>query len=235
MNKNENFENSVPEDYVLVKHVDAKSDKKQIVIYTLLSFVPLLIIVPVLCVIAYYCSGYNVFSATDEYTDEYYALISIWIVFIVLIVYIVLHELTHGITYKIFTGAKLTFGFTLSVAFCGVPDIYVRKKASIAALIMPFSVFSVVFLSLTIGLWFISPLYGIVAGAVFALHFGGCVGDLHWTLMYLTKFRRCNTLMRDTGPAQWLYIPKSEAEKYGISTIADISEEDKAIDNTEAN
>lgn len=230
MDKSKNFESSVPEDYVLVKHVDAKNDNKQIVIYTLLSFVPLLIIVPVLCVIANYCSGYNVLNA-----DDVKLLISVWVALAVLIVYVVLHELTHGITYKLFTGGKLTFGLTLTVAFCGVPDIYVRKKASIAALIMPFSVFSVVFLSLTIGLWFISPLYGIVAGAVFALHFGGCVGDLHWILMYLTKFKHCNTLMRDTGPEQWLYMPKSEADKYGISTIADISEEDKAINNTEEN
>lgn len=216
MNKNKNFENSVPEDYVLVKHVDAKNDKKQVVIYTLLSLVPLIIILPVLCVIANYCSGYNIFDG-----DDFNGGIAILIAGAVLIAYIVLHELTHGVTYKLFTGGKLTFGLTLTVAFCGVPDIYVRKKASIAALVMPFLVFSVIFSALTVGLWFVSPLYGIVSGAVFAIHLGGCVGDLHWTLMYLTKFRHCNTLMRDTGPEQWLYIPEYEAEKYNIKPIAD--------------
>ncbi len=220
MDRSKNFENSVPEDYVLVKHVDAKNDKKQTAIYTLLSFVPVIIILPILCVIANFCSDYNIFDISSGDAG-----IALLIVGGVLIVYIVLHELTHGITYKLFTGAKLTFGLTLTVAFCGVPDIYVRKKASIAALVMPFSVFSVVFLALTIGLWFVSPLYGIVAGVIFAVHFGGCVGDLHWTMMYLTKFRRCNTLMRDTGPEQWLYIPKSEAEKYGISYIPEVKEE----------
>ena len=84
---------------------------------------------------------------------------------------------------------------------------------------MPFAVFSIIFLSLTVGLWFISPYYGVIAGAVFALHLGGCVGDLHWTLMYITKYRNCNTLMRDTGPEQWLYIPSADAEKYGIPVI----------------
>ena len=62
-------------------------------------------------------------------------------------------------------------------------------------------------------------LYGIVAGAVFACHLGGCVGDLHWTLMYLTKYKNCNTLMRDTGPEQWLYVPAEEAEKYGLPVL----------------
>lgn len=137
-----------------------------------------------------------------------------------------MHELVHGITYKIFTGSKLTFGLTLTVAFCGVPDIYVRKKASIAALIMPFTVFSIIFIALIIGLWFVSPLYGILSGAIFAIHLGGCVRDLHWTLLYLTKFKHCNTLMRDTGPKQWLYIPKSEAEEYGIDYIADDNSKD---------
>ncbi len=215
MDKSKNYENSIPQDYVLVKYVDAKNDKKQITIYTLLSFVPLLIVLPVLILIARYCSGYNLFDAL-----QYDFIIALVITCIILIIYTVLHELVHGVTYKIFTGAKLTFGLTLTVAFCGVPEIYVRKKASIVALIMPFLVFSIVFIALTIGLWFVSPLYGIFSGAVFAVHFGGCVGDLHWTLMYLTKFRHCNTLMRDTGPKQWLYIPKSEAEKYGIACIS---------------
>lgn len=215
MNKNMHYENSVPEDYVLAKYVDAKSDKKLIIAYTLLSFVPLIIIAPVLIIIARYCNGYNI---SDGFNNDF-GIIALLVSCAVLLVYVILHELVHGITYKIFTGSRLTFGITLTVAFCGVPDIYVRKKASIAALIMPFSVFSVIFISLTIGLWFVSPLYGIFSGAIFAMHLGGCVGDLHWTLMYLTKFKNCNTLMRDTGPTQWLYIPKSEAEKYGIDYI----------------
>lgn len=216
MDKSKNYENSVPQDYVLVKHVDAKSDSKIIIIYTLLSFVPLLIILPVLILIARFCSGYDI---SDDLQDSSFS-IGLLITCGILILYLILHELVHGITYKFFTGAKLTFGLTLTVAFCGVPDIYVRKKASIAALVMPFCVFSVIFIALTIGLWFVSPLYGIFAGAVFAVHFGGCVGDLHWTLMYLTKFKLCNTLMRDTGPTQWLYIPQSEAEKYNIPCIS---------------
>ncbi len=215
MDKSKNYENSIPQDYVLVKYVDAKNDKKQIIVYTLLSFLPLLIILPVLILIARYCNGYNI---SDNFQDDFgFAFL---ITCVILIIYIVLHELVHGITYKIFTGAKLTYGLTLTVAFCGVPEIYVRKKASIASLVMPFFVFSVIFIALTIGLWFVSPLYGIFSGAVFAVHIGGCVGDLHWTLMYLTKFKHCNTLMRDTGPKQWLYIPQSEAEKYGIACIS---------------
>lgn len=216
MDKSRHFEKSVPEDYVLVKHLNARNDKRQMVVYTLLSFPPFLIIVPVLIFVALYVNGYNIL---ENLNIRFY--ISLLITFAAFIVYIVLHEITHGITYKIFTGAKLTFGMNLAVAFCGVPDIYVRKKASLISLLMPFLIFSAVFIGLTVGMWFISPLYGILAGALFSLHLGGCVGDLHWTLIYAAKFRRCDTLMRDTGPEQWLYIPKAEAEKYGIEYISE--------------
>lgn len=68
MDKSKNYENSIPQDYVLVKYVDAKNDNKQIIVYTLLSFVPLLIILPVLILIARYCNGYSI---TDSFQDEF--------------------------------------------------------------------------------------------------------------------------------------------------------------------
>lgn len=216
MDRHKHFESTLPSGYVLVKHVDAKNSGKITAVYTALSVVPLLVLFPLLCLIAYYGSGYDLFArrASDG------GLIALLIACGALLLYIILHELVHGVTYYIFTGAKLTFGLTLTVAFCGVPDIYVRKRASAASLLIPFILFTPLFLGLTVGLWFLSPLYGILAGAVLALHLGGCVGDLHWTLLYLTKFRRCNTLMRDTGPEQWLYIPQEEAEQYGIAPVA---------------
>ena len=216
MNKQKYFEESLPENYVLVKHVDAKNINKQTVVYTILSIIPLLILLPILFAVAYSVSNYDIL---DRWNADF-GMLALLLTCAVLFLYILLHELTHGITYKIFTGAKLTFGLTLTVAFCGVPNIYVRKKASVASLIMPFLIFSVLFVCLTIVLWPISPLYGICSGVVLAMHLGGCVGDLHWTMLYLTKYRHCNTLMRDTGPEQWLYIPKSESEQYKIACIA---------------
>ena len=211
MENRKHYTTTVPSDYVLVKYVDAKKDKKLIVAYSVLSFVPVVILLPLLCL----ASGLSVMDVLDN-RNTFPAL---FIACIIMQVYIVLHELVHGVTYKAFTGAKLTFGFSLTVAFCGVPNIYVRKKASLLSLFMPFLVFSLLFLGLTVVLWPLFPLYGILAGTVFAVHLGGCVGDLHWALLYLTRFRHCETLMRDSGPAQWLYIPGADAERHGISPI----------------
>ena len=63
---------------------------------------------------------------------------------------IVCHELTHGLFYKIFTKQKLTYGFSLTYAYCGVPNIYVRKKEAIIACLAPLVIFSIIFLSLII-------------------------------------------------------------------------------------
>lgn len=123
-----------------------------------------------------------------------------------MVVYMVLHELTHGAAYKLLTGQKLTFGLTATVAYCGVPDIYVYRKASMISLLAPFVVFTVVFGALTLALR--APLDKFVAAVALALHVGGCAGDLYDTGLYLFRFRDPRTLMRDTGPKQTFYLPE---------------------------
>ena len=48
---------------------------------------------------------------------------------------------------KIFTKQKLTYGFSLTYAYCGVPNIYVRKKEAIIACLAPLVIFSIIFFS----------------------------------------------------------------------------------------
>lgn len=121
----------------------------------------------------------------------------------VMLVYLVLHELTHGAAYKITTGRKLTFGLTLSVAYCGVPDIFVYRKAALISLLAPFTVFDIVFL-LGALLW-PSEIGRFLSAALLAVHIGGCVGDLYDTYLFLTRFRDPSVLMKDTGPKQTFY------------------------------
>ncbi|MBO4283492.1 MAG: DUF3267 domain-containing protein [Clostridia bacterium] len=119
-----------------------------------------------------------------------------------LIAYLVLHELTHGIVYKILTGEKLTFGLKLTCAYCGVPDIYVTRRTALLSLLAPFTLFSVVFLVPFILLQ--GPLsLGFLI--LFALHFGGCVGDLYDTFLLLFRLKG-KLLMRDSGPQQNFYV-----------------------------
>ncbi len=123
-----------------------------------------------------------------------------------LLAYVILHELVHGAAYKILTKQKLTFGLTLTVAYCGVPDIYVYRKASLIALLAPFVLFTVLFAVL---LFFMpTAVDKCLMAFLLGVHVGGCVGDLYGAALYVFRFRDPETLMRDTGPAQTFYLPQ---------------------------
>lgn len=123
-----------------------------------------------------------------------------------MLLYIVLHELVHGIAYRVLTHRKLTFGLKLSCAYCGVPDIYCYRRTALISLLAPFTVFTIVFAALALlpGDMFLRACAVILLG----LHIGGCAGDLYDTRLYFTRFRDPMTLMRDTGPAQTFYVKK---------------------------
>ena len=135
------------------------------------------------------------------------------------IAYLVLHELTHGLVYKQLTKQKLTFGITWSAAYCGVPHIYVYRKAALLAILAPFVLFTLVFFGLLLEAWLEFVSEGGVWGAVyaglvllFASHMAGCVGDLYGAALMLFRFRDKRMLMNDTGPMQTFWLPK-ETEK----------------------
>lgn len=188
------YETELPEGYEEVYTVDAKDKKTAIVMNIVATAVAMAFIVSALFII-------RPFKNMDDFS------LAAYLVFIAsMIGYIVLHELTHGAAYKLLTGRKLTFGMTLSVAYCGVPDIYVYRTAALISLLAPFVVFNVVFLGAALA--FTNPWWRTFAWMQFGLHFGGCAGDLYDTWLYLTRFRDPKTLMRDTGPKQTFYQKK---------------------------
>lgn len=119
------------------------------------------------------------------------------------ILYIVLHELAHGVVYKLLTGKKLTFGVKPPVAYCGVPGIYAYRVTAMLSLFTPLTVFSVVFVAafLLAG----DPFTKLLILCLTALHLSGCVGDLHNIGLFLTRFRDPSVLRYDTGPKQIYY------------------------------
>lgn len=121
-----------------------------------------------------------------------------------MIAYIILHELTHGAVYHFLTGRRLTYGFTVTVAYCGVPDVYVYRATALAALLAPFVVFGIVFGAPALALP--AAFDRFLCGVLLAVHVCGCVGDLYDTALYLFRFRDGGTLMRDSGPAQTFYV-----------------------------
>ena len=202
----QNFEKALPSGYRQVLYINAKNAKFGI-IFNLIAFVVLVIVMA----LAALSLGFNGKLSSDILNIEYtQRLTACLIVLVSLFAYVVLHELVHGIAYKALTGEKLTFGISWSCAFCGVPHIFTYRKTAIVSVISPFAVFTVLFIPILVSLYCFSPLYFLIAAFLFGSHLGGCSGDLYVLYLLTAKYKDPKTLMRDTGPEQFFYVPGGE-------------------------
>ena len=196
----ENCYRELPAGYREARVVDAKAKKTSVIMtlssiaLTVLAFVP----------VAVFCDFGVVFNALKEKT----AVVPYFVFLFSMVIYVILHELIHGAAYKALTHQKLTFGFTLTVAFCGVPDVYTSRKTALIALLAPFVTFTVIFIPLLVWLHGVNMVFYAFSGILFAIHFGGCIGDLYMTALLLFRYKDPRTLMNDTGPKQTIYLPE---------------------------
>lgn len=191
------FVSVLPENYREIYHIDAR-EKKTGLIFTLFSFViTAAVLIPFLCLTNF--AGIK----KDQIVAYYFVFLG------GMVAYIVLHELTHGAAYKAMTKQKLTFGISWSAAFCGVPDIYVSRRTALIALAMPLAVFTALLLPLAVILYPVDAGWFLVVGVIFAIHLGGCIGDMYMLWLLLTRYKNSALLMRDTGPEQFLYMPEN--------------------------
>ena len=195
---------SLPEGYREAFHIDARNKKVGI----LLNLVALgiLAIVVGIAFLPVLLWGMPKSEGTMGFWETELLLLG-WVA--AMFVYLVLHELTHGVAYRVLTGSKLTFGMSWSCAFCGVPNIYTYRRTALIALLAPLVLFTVLLSALTAGMFFVHPMLYWASVALFGLHLGGCSGDGYMAFLLLFKYKHPRLLMRDTGPEQWIYLPKS--------------------------
>lgn len=150
------------------------------------------------------------FSA-DNLTVRWHPLYLLHVLTVIALIvgYTVLHELTHGLVYKILTGRKLSFGFFGSMAYCGLPGVYVRRNVAAASCIAPFVVFTAVFAVLLYALpvnifWFVLLI-------AFMNHIGGCFADLYAFAIMLRRGK--DLLMLDNGKDQHVFVKDNGAAR----------------------
>jgi hypothetical protein len=153
---------------------------------------------------------YDKLTGTPLETDDTQLLIASAVFLLAMVAYIILHELVHGVAYKIRTGERLTFGMSWGCAICGVPGIYTYRKTAIISVSAPLVLFSLILPPITALLYFVSPLYYLISAFILGIHWGGCSGDIYVLLLFGVKFRKKNVLMRDTGPEQFFYVKEEE-------------------------
>ena len=200
-----NFEKELPEGYRQVLYINAK-DVKFGILFNLISFV-IMAAVMALAALPLWINGRLTFDIIERGSIK--LLLSYLVTLLSLLSYIVLHELIHGVAYKKLTGEKLIFGMSWSCAFCGVPTIFTYKRCALISVLAPFVIFSLIFIPLTVALYFVDTHYYLLSALLLSLHLGGCCGDLYVSLLLLFKFKNKKLLMRDTGPEQFFYLPEN--------------------------
>ena len=131
MKNTKRFERILPPGYREVYRLDATNVK----VGLLFNLIGLLMMV------AAFALGCIPFWMRGEKIITHYGMLlspAIFLDALITLLYMVLHELVHGLAYRIMTGERLKFGISWSCAFCGVPHIYTYRKTASVAVILPF-------------------------------------------------------------------------------------------------
>ena len=212
--KEKNFERDLPQGYKVSDVIDA-SQGRFAVILTVLSVIPLFIAVGLLYLpFILDPNSIRLDIRLGENRLPYYA-----IALALTVAYVILHELVHGAVYKMHTGEKLTYGFALTCAYCGVPKIFTYRKTAIAAVLAPFALFSLILVPALVVCYFFNAGLYLALGIVFAMHLSGCSGDLYVAFLFATKYKDNRTLMNDTGPKMAFFVP-TDAEEFDEATAS---------------
>ncbi len=195
-----NYYKDLPQGFTENFRIDAKKTSVGVIL-NLIGFA-IALIAAVVCYLAK-------FGLNFAFDFDYMTASALFALGVCLILYLIIHELTHGLAYKILTKQKLKFGLTLTVAYCGLKEGYVNKKTALISILAPCVIHSI---------WMIvaiclvpANIWAIALILLFALHFGGCVGDLWGACILIFKYAGKSVLMSDSGPCQIFCTYSAEA------------------------
>lgn len=183
----------LPDGYREIYAIDLQKDKKMAVIVNLIAvIIGVLMAVPMHFVVPIF-SLFSMEAGMLNYMLRFGALL------VFLVLYMVLHELVHGIAMKLCGTKKVKYGFTGLYAFAGSTDFY-GKKAYIFIALAPVILWGIV-------LAVINPLVSAewfwVIYLIQITNLSGAAGDLFVTV----KFSRLpsDILIQDYGVGMHVY------------------------------
>lgn len=183
---------TLPQGYTPYASIDLLQNKKQFWIVNGLS-----IALCVLMLIPPFLWGHPLFDINSEEPLSAY-FIRLGIALIGLLLYIALHELTHGVV-MMACGARVHYGYKIAYAYAG-SYAYFTRSAYIVIALAPVVLWGIVFAVLTAHLprdWFW------VVWLWQLMNVSGAAGDFYCSLRILRAPR--DTLVQDTGTAMTFY------------------------------
>lgn len=188
----------IPQEYREIGHIDLQKDKKLALLVNLLAagMMVLLFVLGTVLVPPFA----QLLPLLD---DSLRFLLYMALLLVGLVVYIVLHELVHGVFMRAFSGVKPTYGFTLLYAYAG-STAYFSKRHYIIIALSPVVIWGLVLLLLNLLLpvsWF-WPVYFIQV-----MNLSGAAGDLYVTWKMLLRLP-ADVLTQDTGVSMTFFAPE---------------------------
>jgi len=191
---------TLPENYAKIYTVNLQKDKKIAVLINLLAVV---VAVAMVVPMHFYLPITTLFSMQQglaAYALRFAVLLG------AMLLYMVMHELIHGITMKLCGTKKVKYGFTGLYAFAGSDDYY-GKASYITIALAPVAVFAVIFGVLNA---FVPEEWFWVVYLLQVSNLSGAAGDAFVTV----KFSKmpADILVQDSGVGMTVYAPSSEAD-----------------------
>ena len=185
--------------YELIK-VDLQKDKKLALFINVGSLLILAAMVVPTAIICPPLDFTSIMENPNGFQNDLFTFLLRWLPLLGgMIVYFVLHELTHGICMKAFTKTKVKYGYTGLYFFAG-SEAYFNKKSYIIIALAPVVLLGVVLLVLNLlcGVSWFWTIY-----LIQAMNISGSIGDLYVTV----KFLRLppDILIQDTGVSMTVY------------------------------
>lgn len=186
---------ALPDNYSLLMEVALQKDKKTAVLVNVFA-----VVLMVLCIVPMFFI-YDIPSLIADYFDNMdlrSMLLTISTV-IGILVYLILHELTHGAVMYLMSHVKPRYGFTGVYAYAG-SDVYFNKRSYIIIGLAPVILWGVV---LTLCMIFI-PSWFWVYFSIQVMNISGSAGDIY--ISAKTARMDKGILVRDTGVEMSYYI-----------------------------
>ncbi len=190
-------QHELPSGYMEILHIDMQKDKKMMTKVNVISLI--IVVVMVVAAIPLHFFVCPV-SAIFDMSAGFGAYFLRWGIFLAgMILYLVLHELVHGITMKMYGSKKIKYGFTGMYAFAGSDDYYGKKPYLVIAL-APIVVWGIVLAVLN---FFVPAEYFWIVYFIQMINISGAAGDLYvtWKFSKLPK----DILVRDYGVSMTVY------------------------------
>ena len=191
---------TLPEDYKEIFHLDLQRDKKIALLVNILSLVlAIAMVLPALYVVP--LSSILVWS--DEILTTAVMLAKLLAISIGMMVYILLHELVHGIFMRGYSKIRPHYGFTGLYAYAG-STAYFNKSAYLVIALAPVIIWGIVLAALC----FLLPIEWFwVAYLIEVINVSGAAGDLYVTFRFLRMPK--DILVQDTGVAMTVYAKET--------------------------